>query len=128
MNPDERIHLDAEQAYDAQDGGYSAIMRTRPDTIAAALTDSPAGLLAWIADKYRDWSDCEGDLKARWEADDLLTLSHESLMAGFPRSLAERAFPNLRHFARPDRGGHFMAHEEPDYLAEQLRTFFRPLT
>ncbi|WP_327085598.1 epoxide hydrolase [Nonomuraea sp. NBC_01738] len=165
LNPDELAYLAAEQAYDAQDGGYSEIMRTRPDTIAAALTDSPAGLLAWIADKYRDWSDCAGDLKTRWTADDLLTvatlywatgsigssfrayydhphagprppitvptaitLSHEPLMAGFPQSLAERAFPGLRHFARPERGGHFMSHEEPDYLAEQLRTFFLPLT
>lgn len=165
VKPDERIYLEAEHAYDAQDGGYSAIMGTRPDTIAAALTDSPAGLLAWIADKYHDWSDCGGDLRTRWQADDLLTvatlywatggigssfrpyydhphtgprppvtvptaitLSHEPLMGGFPRGLAERAFPNLRHFARPDRGGHFMAHEEPDYLADQLRTFFRPLT
>ncbi|MGY0236024.1 epoxide hydrolase family protein [Longispora urticae] len=164
LDPAERAYLDAERAYDAQDGGYSEIIRTRPDTIAAALTDSPAGLLAWIADKYRDWSDCAGDLATRWSPDDLLTvatlywvtgsigssfrpyydhphadprppvtvptaitLSHEPLMAGFPRSLAERAFPNLRHFARPDSGGHFMSHEEPDYLAAQLRAFFEPL-
>ena len=43
------------------DQGYSEIMCTRPDTIAAALMESPAGLAAWIIDKYRDWSDCGGD-------------------------------------------------------------------
>ena len=60
--PAEQAYLDARAAYDVSDQGYSEIMCTRPDTIAAALADSPAGLLAWIVDKYRDWSDCEGDL------------------------------------------------------------------
>src|SRR6266536_6343394 len=40
----EQAFLDAEEAYDKTDGGYSAIMGTRPDTIAAALADSPVGL------------------------------------------------------------------------------------
>jgi Epoxide hydrolase N terminus len=53
----------------------SEIMCTRPDTIAAALTDSPAGLAAWIVDKYRDWSDCGGDLAARWDMDTILTVT-----------------------------------------------------
>jgi hypothetical protein len=50
-------------------------MCTRPDTIAAALADSPAGLVAWIIDKYRDWSDCRGDLETRWDKDTLLTVA-----------------------------------------------------
>lgn len=40
-------------------------MRTTPDTIAAALMDSAAGLVTWVIDKYRDWSDCEGGLGKR---------------------------------------------------------------
>jgi pimeloyl-ACP methyl ester carboxylesterase len=56
---DERDFLTALDAYDRLDGGYSEIMLTRPDTIAAALADSPAGLLAWIADKWHDWVDHE---------------------------------------------------------------------
>jgi pimeloyl-ACP methyl ester carboxylesterase len=70
----EQAFLDALAAYDQSDQGYSEIMRTRPDTIAAALADSPAGLAAWIADKYRDWSDCGGDLARRWDFDSLLTV------------------------------------------------------
>ena len=62
LSPAEQAFLDAEAAYDETDGGYSAIMGTRPDTLAAALADSPAGLAAWIVDKYRDWSDNHGDL------------------------------------------------------------------
>lgn len=54
---EEEAFLDALAKYDESDGGYSEIMGTRPDTIAAALADSPAGLLAWIADKWDDWAD-----------------------------------------------------------------------
>jgi len=59
---EEAAYLRALEAYDETDGGYSAIMGTRPDTIAAALADSPAGLPAWIADKWLSWSDPDCDL------------------------------------------------------------------
>ncbi|MEV0232375.1 epoxide hydrolase family protein [Nonomuraea sp. NPDC050786] len=74
MSAEEQAFMAAEEAYDEQDGGYSAIMGTRPDTIAAALADSPAGLAAWIVDKYRDWSDCHGDVESRFDRDTLLTI------------------------------------------------------
>ncbi|WP_433267174.1 hypothetical protein ACQPWR_05490 [Micromonospora vinacea] len=70
----EQAFLDAEAAYDETDGGYSAIMGTRPDTLAAALADSPAGLAAWLVDKYRDWSDNHGDLANSIDTDTLLTV------------------------------------------------------
>ncbi|WP_405678452.1 epoxide hydrolase [Streptomyces sp. NBC_01511] len=162
--PEEQAYLDHLDAFDVGDQGYSEIMWTRPDTIAAALMDSPAGLLAWIIDKYRDWSDCDGDLESRWNKDALLTiatlywvtgsigssfrqyydyplnkpvptiqvpaavtLSHEPALAGLPRSLAERLCADLRHWSTPGRGGHFMAHEEPEQVAGELRAFFGPL-
>ncbi|MFI7634366.1 epoxide hydrolase family protein [Nonomuraea sp. NPDC049400] len=74
MSAEEQAFVAAEEAYDELDGGYSAIMGTRPDTIAAALIDSPAGLAAWIVDKYRDWSDCHGDVESRFDRDTLLTI------------------------------------------------------
>lgn len=40
--------------------GYQWIQGTRPTTLAFGLTDSPAGLAAWIAEKFRAWSDCDG--------------------------------------------------------------------
>lgn len=162
--PEEATYLHALSLYDVGDQGYSEIMWSRPDTIAAALMDSPAGLLAWIIDKYRDWSDCDGDLESRWDKDTLLTiatlywatgsigtsfrqyydyslnqpvprihvpaavtLSHEPALAGLPRSLAERLCADLRHWSTPGRGGHFMAHEEPELMAGELRAFFGPL-
>ena len=71
----EQGYLDARSAYDVNDQGYSEIMCTRPDTSAAALNESPAGLLAWMIDKYRDWCDCGGDLETRWDKDTLLTVA-----------------------------------------------------
>ncbi|MGW2159343.1 epoxide hydrolase family protein [Nonomuraea sp. NPDC001699] len=164
LTPEEQAFLDAEAAYDERDGGYSEIMLTRPDTIAAALVDSPTGLAAWIVDKLRAWSDCQGDLESRFDRDTLLTmltlywatgsigtsfksyydwhlnpprppitvpsavtLSHEPSVARFPRSLAERALTDLRHWNTPARGGHFMPLEEPAQLTTDLTTFFRPL-
>ena len=56
-----------------EETGYSQIMGTRPQTLAYALTDSPAGLAAWIVEKFRRWSDCAGDLDAHFGKDTLLT-------------------------------------------------------
>ncbi|TFV98802.1 epoxide hydrolase family protein [Leifsonia flava] len=70
----EHEFLESEAEFDQSDGGYSAIMITRPDTIGAAVADSPAGLLAWIIDKYRDWSDCGGDLETRFDRETLFTI------------------------------------------------------
>jgi microsomal epoxide hydrolase len=55
-----------------EETGYSSIQGTRPQTLAYALTDSPVGLAAWILEKFRAWSDCEGDLSRSYSRDDLL--------------------------------------------------------
>lgn len=57
----------------AGESAYSEIQSTKPDTVAAALNDSPAGLAAWIVEKFRHWSDSGGNLEARFSKDDLLT-------------------------------------------------------
>lgn len=44
-----------------------------------------------------------------------------------PREWAERAYADLRRFVEMPSGGHFAAMEEPELLAEEIRTFFRPL-
>jgi pimeloyl-ACP methyl ester carboxylesterase len=56
-----------------EDGAYREIQSTRPQTIAYGLNDSPAGLAAWIVEKYREWSDCYGDVETRFTKDELLT-------------------------------------------------------
>ena len=42
-----------------------------PDALAPGFNDSPAGLAAWLVDKYRRWSDCDGDVERRFSKDDL---------------------------------------------------------
>jgi len=56
-----------------RESGYSAIQSTKPQTIAFALNDSPAGLCSWILEKRRTWSDCGGDVERRFTKDELLT-------------------------------------------------------
>ena len=75
LSAEEQQFLADNEANEERDNGYSAIMSTRPDTIAAALVDSPTGLLAWIIDKYRAWSDCGGELESRFDRDYLLTVA-----------------------------------------------------
>src|SRR6201998_451172 len=43
-----------------EETGYQQIQGTKPQTLAFALTDSPAGLAAWMVEKFRSWSDCDG--------------------------------------------------------------------
>lgn len=56
-----------------EETGYSTIQGTKPQTLAYALTDSPVGLAAWIVEKFRNWSDCDGDVEASFSKDELLT-------------------------------------------------------
>lgn len=44
-------------AWELAEGGYSHVQRTKPQTLATALNDSPAGLAAWILEKFEAWSD-----------------------------------------------------------------------
>ena len=55
------------------EGGYAHIQGTKPQTLSYGLNDSPAGLAAWIVEKYRTWSDCDGDVERRFTKDELLT-------------------------------------------------------
>ena len=59
--------------WQASEGGYAHIQGTKPQTLSYGLNDSPAGLAAWIVEKYRTWSDCGGDVESRFTKDELLT-------------------------------------------------------
>lgn len=50
---------------------YARIQSTKPDTLAVGLNDSPAGLAAWLIEKFRTWSD--GEFETAWTRDELLT-------------------------------------------------------
>jgi pimeloyl-ACP methyl ester carboxylesterase len=68
-----REFMDWARRRSAEDGAYSRMQSTRPRTAAYGLTDSPAGLAAWIVDQFRAFSDCGGDVESRFTRDQLLT-------------------------------------------------------
>lgn len=70
----ERVYVAKVRQWDDVERGYSAIQSTRPQTLGYALNDSPAGLAAWILEKWRAWSDSGGDLEARFSREFLLTM------------------------------------------------------
>ena len=69
----ERGYLQRNEAWWRTEGGYKAIQATKPQTVGYGLNDSPAGLAAWILEKWRSWSDSGGDLDARFSRVFLLT-------------------------------------------------------
>jgi microsomal epoxide hydrolase len=70
--PEEARYREELQTFLKEETGYQWIQGTRPQTLAFALTDSPAGLAAWIVEKFRAWSDCGGDLESVFTKDQLL--------------------------------------------------------
>jgi len=141
-----------------EETGYQAIQGTKPQTLAYGLTDSPAGLAAWIAEKFRTWSDggiSRDDMLANislywftgaigssfWPYHARLhrpwpfeTVSVPTGYAEFPkeilrppRSLAEKAYTDIRRWSVMPRGGHFAALEEPRALASEITAFFSAL-
>jgi len=145
----------------AEESGYIGIQGTKPQTLAYGLSDSPAGLAAWIAEKFRTWSDEPID------REDLLTnvslywftgaigssfwpyyaRAHrgwpipEGAAVGVPvgyaefpkeilrppRSLAEKTYTRIERWTSMKKGGHFAALEQPEALAPEIVSFFRPL-
>ena len=70
----EHAFLEQTRRWDENERGYTAIQGTKPQTLGYALNDSPAGLAAWIVEKWRSWGDTGGDVDARFGRDFLLTL------------------------------------------------------
>ncbi|MEU5258720.1 epoxide hydrolase family protein [Amycolatopsis sp. NPDC021455] len=153
----EQSELDAAREAWRAGRGYLDLQSHKPETIAAALTDSPVGQLAWIAEKFEAWTGADGI-----DRDRLLT--NVSLYwftrsgASAARFLYEAAHsghgwlapsdvpagwavfntsPVVRRIMDPDEkiahwsdfaeGGHFAAMEEPELLVADIRAFFRGL-
>jgi epoxide hydrolase len=58
----DRVRVEEQQRLWADAKAYLDIQSTRPQTLAYALTDSPAGQLAWIAEKFKEWTDQQAEL------------------------------------------------------------------
>ncbi len=68
----ERAHAEIQARWEREEGGYNLIQETRPQTLAYGLHDSPAGLAAWILEKWRAWTDPAGDVERYFSRDLLL--------------------------------------------------------
>jgi microsomal epoxide hydrolase len=78
LTAEQRTWWDELQRYRDREWGYVHLQRTKPQTPAVGLTDSPAGLAAWILEKWWRWSDCADerggrDLFRAFTRDEVLT-------------------------------------------------------
>lgn len=130
---DERAFFARLDAAGGPDGGYAHLQGTRPDTLAAGLNDSPAGLLAWIVEKLVEWSDTPaGDparLEQRISRDRILT---EATIYWATQSIASSMRP---YFDRGDAvippvavpAAVAIQRHEHDYPESVARRFYRDL-
>jgi pimeloyl-ACP methyl ester carboxylesterase len=71
--PEETAFAGAMQPFLRDDGGFAQLQRTRPQTPAVGLTDSPLGYLAWVLDRWHAWTDHRGRFESYLDRDVLLT-------------------------------------------------------
>jgi len=71
-NAQEKIYLDQLNNFLKEEIGYQWIQGTRPQTLAFGLTDSPAGLAAWIVEKFFAWTDNRGSPEDAVSRDEML--------------------------------------------------------
>jgi microsomal epoxide hydrolase len=161
LSEEELEYKKAAQEWLAQEAGYISIQSTKPQTLAYTLSDSPVGLAAWIIEKFRAWSDCNGDLRQGFSEDELLTnimmywvtntagsstrIYYENThslppmgkiivptgIALFPADILKppkvwaEQYLNITRWTNMPHGGHFTAMEEPELMANDIRSFFR---
>lgn len=69
----EQKYLEHSKKLFMADGAYAMVQSTKPQSLAPALTDSPAGLASWIVDRFHSWSDSGGEIEKSFSKDELLT-------------------------------------------------------
>ena len=126
----EQAYIDAVNEGARTEGAYAHLHRTKPQTLAYGLNDSPVGLAAWIIEKFRAWSDCGGDVEACYTKDELLT---NIAVYWFTRTISSSIRVYRDGFGPDTRTGipdvttaHLMAHEQiPNAPDEWTRRFYR---
>ncbi len=72
LTDEDKADLAAMAHFQREESGYANEQSTKPQTLGVALNDSPAGLLAWIVEKFRAWSDCDGHPENVFTRDQLI--------------------------------------------------------
>ena len=73
LTEEEQDGLAAMARFQREEAAYAQVQGTKPQTLGMALNDSPAGLLSWIVEKFRTWSDCDGQPENVFTRDQLIT-------------------------------------------------------
>ncbi|MGW0188340.1 epoxide hydrolase family protein [Streptomyces sp. NPDC003362] len=73
LDPEDRARLEFAAHFEQDGAGWRKIQSTRPQTLAYALTDSPVGQLAWIVEKFKEWTAAESAAEIPVSRDWLLT-------------------------------------------------------
>jgi pimeloyl-ACP methyl ester carboxylesterase len=96
--PEEQKYLDQLNHFLKEETGYQWIQGTKPTTLSYGLTDSPAGLAAWIVEKFRSWTDNDGTIESVISRDDLLT---NISLYWFSGAIGSSFFPYFARMHRP---------------------------
>jgi microsomal epoxide hydrolase len=99
MKDEEKVFAEEMAAFQRDETGYSLTHSTKPNSLAIAQADSPAGIAAWITEKFRTWSDCGGDIESVYTKDQLLT---NIMFYWAPNSIGSAA--NMYYESRRDGG------------------------
>jgi pimeloyl-ACP methyl ester carboxylesterase len=67
----EQAYVERGSSWRRREGHHLYVHSSAPDAVGVAFNDSPAGLAAWLVEKYRRWSDCGGEVERRFSKDDL---------------------------------------------------------
>ena len=100
--------------------GYSSIQGTRPQTLGYGLNDSPAGLAAWITDKFWAWSDHNGKLDNSFTKDELLTNVMIYWITGSMPSSTRIYWESQHNLARPSSMSEFKSSGPPSPVGYAL--------
>jgi pimeloyl-ACP methyl ester carboxylesterase len=100
LTEEEQQYLRQVADWDAEEGAYGQLQATRPISLSYGLSDSPTGLLAWLVEKYRAWSDCGGNISTRFSDDDILT---QVSLYWYTNTIATSFRPYLEYRLCPQR-------------------------
>jgi epoxide hydrolase len=121
--PEDAEAVERERLWRTYEDAYSRLQRTKPDSLTIAQSDSPAGLAAWIVEKFRTWSDCDGDVEPYFGRDTLLTNLMFYWAPGSVASAARIYYESLRDPAGRETRGRV---EVPVGYAAFPHEIFRP--
>ncbi len=96
LTDEEKTRLDRLSRYRNEGLGYGMIQSTRPQTLAYGLTDSPVGQLAWIVEKFKEWTDAERLPEDVIDRDHILTNVMIYWVTGTAGSSARLYYENAR--------------------------------